>query len=70
MKSTESEIALANAIHVLTESLAASFKIQAETYRVLAQIHPEHAKGLLAAAEGVQVCSSNLLRGLPELPTE
>lgn len=70
MKPTETEIAIVQSIRLLTESLSMSFKIQAETYRILAKVHPEHSKGFLAAADGAQVCSSNLLRGLPKLPVE
>ena len=67
---TQNEIALAKAIHALTESLSMSFKIQAETYKILAQIHPEHKDGLLAAQQGVLQCASNLVQHLPKLPAD
>ena len=61
---------LARAIHALTESLSMSFKIQAETYKILAQIHPEYKDGLLAAQQGVLQCASNLVKHLPKLPVD
>jgi len=65
---TTNEKELAKAVYVLTESLAASYKLQAGLCRVLAQALPQHEKGFQDAASGIEVCASNLVRDLPPLP--
>lgn len=59
---------LAKAIHALTESLAESFKIQAETCKVLSRALPDYSKEFQVVASGAQSCASNLLQNLPPLP--
>ncbi len=67
---TENEIQLAKAVHALTESVAASFTMQAALCRVLVDVHPNHAAKFQALADGADTCASNLVRHLPPLPAD
>ena len=65
---TDTEKELAKCVHALTENLSMSFKLQAGLCRTLATVHPSHSKEFLAAASGIDICATNLVRDLPKLP--
>jgi hypothetical protein len=67
---TKNEEELMKAIHVLTESVASSFKMQAGLCRVLSGLNPAHAAKFEAVASGADTCASNLLLHLPKLSTD
>jgi len=66
---TTNEKELAKAVYALTESLAASYTMQAALADLLKKSSPSLEREFGVFASGARTCASNLLRDLPPLET-